>query len=139
MSVVFPSPPIPVQAGVSILHVDDSEADRYRRRRVLETAGFLVSDVATGSAALKHIETTEPDLVVLDVALPDMSGFDVTRRIKASAAARHIDISVVLISAYFTDSHYRVEGLEAGADAYLIEPLSDAELVATLKAMTRLL
>jgi signal transduction histidine kinase len=139
MSVVFPSPRLPAHAGLSVLHVDDSEADRYRRRRALQLAGFHVADVGTGAAAVAQFEVAAPDILLLDVALPDMSGFDLTREFKTRAAAHQRDVMVVLISAYFTDSHFRVEGLQAGADAYLIEPLSDAELVATIAAMGRVL
>lgn len=137
MSVVFPSPPVPPHVGSSVLHVDDSEADRYRRRRALESAGFRVSEASSGGHALAQVERSAPDILLIDVALPDMTGFDVARRVTRAAAHAQRDMAIVLISAYFTDSRFRVEGLEAGADAYLIEPLSDAELVATLVALSR--
>jgi PAS domain S-box-containing protein len=127
----------PALSSTAVLHVDDSPADRYRRRKALEAAGFRVTDAATGEAARSSIAVTSPDIVLLDVRLPDTDGFELTRRIKADAEASGGDIAVVLISAYFTESDFRVQGLECGADAYLIEPITDAELVATLRARAR--
>jgi signal transduction histidine kinase len=122
-----------------VLHVDDAPAERYRRRRALERGGFVVIEADSGAAALERIATDEIDLALLDVRLPDTSGFDLGRRIKQHAAAQRRDIAVILISTYFTDSDTRVQGLESGADAYLIEPVPDQELVATLRAVGRLL
>ena len=122
---------------VTVLHVDDSAADRYRRRRVLEPAGFQVREAASGAACEAALAVAWPEIVLLDVKLPDTHAFDLTRRIKALAAERHEHAAVVLISAYFCDSDSRVAGLESGADGYLIEPVSDAELVMTLRAVSR--
>lgn len=126
-----------IRTAPAVVHVDDSPADRYRRRKVLERGGFRVADVETGAAALPVIARELPDIVLLDVRLPDASGFDLTRAIKAQATGASRDIGVILISAYFTESEYRVRGLESGADAYLIEPISDAELVASVRAVAR--
>jgi PAS domain S-box-containing protein len=124
-------------ARPAVLHVDDSPADRYRRRRILEAAGFRVADVATAAEARTQISIDRPDLVLLDVRLPDTNGFDLAREIKAEATETERDVGVVLISSFFIESEFRVKGLESGADAYLIEPVTDAELVATLRAVTR--
>jgi signal transduction histidine kinase len=131
------SAPPSTNAPTSVLHVDDSLADRYRRRRSLEAAGFRVMDVGTGKAARTTIAVDPPDVVLLDVRLPDTNGFNLAREIKAEASATQRDIGVILISAYFVESEYRVKGLESGADAYLSEPTTDDELVATLRAVSR--
>ena len=122
-----------------VLHVDDSLADRHRRRRALERAGVRVLDAVSGRAAIDMLASAPVDLALLDVNLPDGSGFDLARRIKQLAHEEDRDIAVVLISAYFTDSGARVYGLESGADAYLAEPVEDAELVATVRAVGRVL
>lgn len=122
-----------------ILHVDDSPAERYRRRRALERAGFVIIEAESGARALDILSSEEIDLALIDVRLPDTSGFELGRRIKQVAFEQGRDVAVVLISTYFTDSDARVQGLESGADAYLIEPVADAELVATLRTVGRLL
>jgi signal transduction histidine kinase len=122
---------------LTVLHVDDAPVDQYRRRKTLERAGFTVLDAATGADALAAIAAHAPDIVLLDVKLPDTNGFDLTRTIKTSAAGAAGELGVILISAFFTESEFRVRGLESGADAYLSEPISDAELTASIGAIAR--
>lgn len=124
-------------SSVAVLHVDDSPADRYRRRRALEAGGFRVVEATTGGAALAALDAERVDVVLLDVRLSDTTGFDIARQIKAQATAIQRDVGVILISSYFTESENRVLGLESGADAYLIEPISDGELIATVRAVSR--
>ncbi len=123
--------------SLTVLHVDDAPADQFRRRKALERAGFGVLDAATGVDALAAIDAHTPDIVLLDVKLPDTNGFELTRRIKASRGAAAGEIGVILISAFFTESEFRVRGLESGADAYLSEPITDAELTASVHAIAR--
>lgn len=132
-----PGTAVAASAPLAVLHVDDSPADRYRRRRALAAAGFRVTDVDTVAAARAAFAADGPDVVLLDVRLPDGSGFDLARELKAEAAARHRAVAVLLISSYFTESEYRVRGLESGADAYLVEPIEDAELVASVRSVGR--
>jgi len=120
-----------------VLHVDDSLADRYRRRRALASSGFHVLEAETGRTARKISAAERPDVVLLDVRLPDTNGFELAREIRAGATAAERDIGVVLISGFFVESEFRARGLETGADAYLIEPVTDEELVATLRAVLR--
>jgi DNA-binding response OmpR family regulator len=77
-----------------------------------------------------------PDVVVLDVKLPDMSGFEVCRRIRETP--RLARTAVLHVSAHLTTSESRVEGLEGGADAYLVQPVDPTELLATVRALLRL-
>jgi two-component system cell cycle sensor histidine kinase/response regulator CckA len=118
----------------TILVVDDNEAERYFVARVLAKAGFHVQEAATGMDALR-LAAGVPDLVTLDVRLPDLSGFEVCRRIKESPATR--DVAVLHISASFTTSDAKAEGLEGGADGYLTHPVNPNELVATVRALLR--
>src|SRR5215207_9810828 len=106
---------------VTVLVVDDTEANRYAIRRILEKAGFAVLEAETGGAGLRLLAEARPDLVVLDVQLPDMSGYAVCQRIKGDAATAAVP--VLQISASFTESEKRAQGLESGADGYVTHPL----------------
>jgi two-component system, sensor histidine kinase and response regulator len=121
---------------VTILNVEDNEATRYAKSRMLRQAGYLVIEAETGNAALQIVTDARPDLVLLDVKLPDLSGFEVCRRIKSNPATA--EIIVLQMSAAFVDKEDRVRGLEGGADGYLTEPIHSEELIATIKAILRL-
>ncbi len=119
-----------------ILVVDDNEAARYALRRHLEREGFIVTDAATGRDALAEaIVAPLPNLVILDVNLPDISGFEVCRRLRVTPSTARIP--VLQLSATSIDAQSQVSGLEAGADAYLVEPVDRNVLVATVHALLR--
>ncbi len=118
-----------------IVIVDDREENRYILCRVLRQAGYDCAEVASGSEALKAARTL-PDLMVLDVRLPDMSGYDVCRRIKQDPHT--CLVSVLQISASFTSGEDRARALEGGADGYLTHPIEAMVLVATVRALLRL-
>jgi signal transduction histidine kinase len=117
-----------------VLHVDDDEANRYAVSRSLRRAGFDVMEAANGSEALGKM-ASRPDLVVLDVRLPDIDGFEVCRRIKADPGTA--GTPVLHLSASYVTGDYKAQGLDAGADAYLVRPVEPIELVATVKALLR--
>ena len=119
-----------------ILVVDDNPPLRYALGRTLRQHGFDVIDAATGEEALRLGATEQPDLVLLDVNLPDIHGFDVARRLKQGERTRAIPI--LQISASFVQTEHRMEGLAAGADAYLVEPVEPGELVANIRALLRM-
>lgn len=121
-------------APSTILNVDDTEVARYTKHRTLAHAGFTVVDAASGGQALEMVESIRPDLVLLDVRLPDINGIEVCRIIKA----RWPSTVVLQTSATFTSASDRARGLEGGADAYLIQPIDPDELVASVKALLRL-
>src|SRR5262249_31953640 len=121
------SPATADNSNIKILTVDDNEALRYSLARSLRDAGYQVIEANSGEQALK-LAAESPDLITLDVNLPDMMGFQVCRMIKNNPATAHIP--VLHISATFVDPESRVRGLEQGADAYLAEPIDRAELVA---------
>jgi PAS domain S-box-containing protein len=119
-----------------ILHVDDNEANRYIVTRILQNADFTVVEAATGAAGLKAAAEYQPDLVILDVKLPDISGFEVCRQIKANPETA--SIPVLHLSASYIQSQDKAEGLDSGADAYLVQPVEPIELLATLRSLLRI-
>ena len=119
-----------------LLNVDDDAASRYVKTRILSHAGFEVVEAATGEAGLRLVRERRPALVLLDVKLPDIGGREVCARIKADPAlARTV---VLQTSASHVETRHRVASLEAGADAYLVEPMEAEELVATVRALLRM-
>ena len=117
-----------------ILSVDDQEAQRYVKRRDLEASNLVVVDATTGAEALRLTEKLKPAVVLLDVQLPDISGYDVCRYIKS----KWPEVMVLMTSSTFTTSESRTLGLDAGADAYLVQPAEALELAAAVKAMLRI-
>lgn len=117
----------------TVLVVDDSATKRYLLVNWLSRAGFAVREAETGAEALARVDTNDIDLVVLDVRLPDMSGFEVCEQIKLAHAA----MPVIHVSAHAIDVIDRAQGLTRGADAYLAEPIEPEELVATAQAVLR--
>jgi PAS domain S-box-containing protein len=120
---------------VLILNVDDNDGARYAKTRILSRAGFNVIEAATGTAALECVRANAPDLVLLDVKLPDINGLEVCRQIKASPETA--STLVLQTSAAAVHSLDRIRGLEGGADSYLTEPVEPAELIAHVRALLR--
>ncbi len=118
----------------AILVVDDDEASRYIKTRVLESQGFEVSQAGTGEKALDRIEERAPDLVLLDVKLPGMDGIEACRIIKE----RWPSVFVLHTSAAYRKPSDRTRGLDSGADGYLAEPVEPSELVANVKSLLRI-
>jgi two-component system, sensor histidine kinase and response regulator len=117
-----------------ILNVDDYAPGRYSRTKILTQAGFEVREAATGSEALQMAKEN-PQLILLDVNLPDINGLEVCRRIKENPeTARTI---VLHLSASNVLPEHRVAGLENGADSYLTEPVAPTVLIATIRALLR--
>ncbi len=117
-----------------ILIVDDDEANRYVKARVLARRGYSVSEAALGAEALHVVESEHPALVLLDVRLPDANGIELCREIKL----RQPGTLVLQTSAAFTGASDRTAGLEGGADSYLVEPIEPEELVAQVGSLLRL-
>lgn len=119
-----------------ILNVDDNEPNRYIVTRILSRAGFKVLEAATGAEALRIAREEQPQLVVLDINLPDMSGIEVCRRLKAQPQTA--SILVLQMSATSIGVADRVQSLGAGADTFMIEPVEPEELEAVARALLRL-
>jgi signal transduction histidine kinase len=119
-----------------ILVVDDTDANRYRKARILRHAGYDVIEAGNGTDALRLVVERQPQLVLLDVKLPDISGWDVCRRLKEDSATA--SVLVLQLSATYTDAASTARALDGGADAYLTEPAEPHVLLATVRALLRL-
>lgn len=118
-----------------LLIVDDNAATRYALRRRMERHDFVVTEAGTGTEGLALIAAQLPDALILDVNLPDMSGFDIVRLLRSEP--RTALLPVVHVSAASIHTHDIVTGLEAGADAYLVHPVDPDVLLATLRTLLR--
>ena len=119
----------------TVLVVDDNPTKRYLLVSWLTRAGFTIREAQTGGEALRMLSGSGIELVVLDVKLPDMSGFDVCEKIKTDSAYGFLP--VIHVSAHAVDVADRAQGLNRGADAYLIEPIEPDVLIATCQAVLR--
>jgi len=120
--------------NIIIVNVDDQDAPRYIKTRDLQEAGFTVIEARNGAEALKLIEAEKPPIVLLDVELPDITGYDVCAFIKK----KWPDIMVLMTSSTFTTSFHRTRGLDSGADSYLVQPAEPLELAAAVRALLRI-
>src|SRR5262249_12326628 len=121
---------------VTILNVDDYPPGLYARSRILRQAGFEVREASTGAEALRLVKSEKPDLVLLDVNLPDINGMEVCRRIKSNPETAAM--LVLHLSATSVPEADRIRALESGADSSLIEPIEPDELIANLHALLRM-
>ncbi|NQX00508.1 PAS domain S-box protein, partial [bacterium] len=124
-----------MSAASSILVVDGSVPGRLATVRTLQRAGYPVSQATDGTQALREIRATKPSLVLLDVVMPDMTGHEVLRQVRADPSLA--DVSVILISSHMTMSEHQVDGLDAGAEGYIVRPVSGSELLARVHAHFR--
>jgi PAS domain S-box-containing protein len=118
-----------------ILVVDDTEANRYTVARHLRKAGYRVTEAADGRRALEYVAQDVPDVMVLDIRMPDIDGLEVVRRIRADSRFAHLPI--IHVSASFTDPESQAAGLDGGADGYLTHPVEPLVLLATVRALLR--
>jgi signal transduction histidine kinase len=121
-------------APTRILVVDDDAAGRYLKTHILRKNDYHVTEAGSGRAAIAQCEALAPDLVLIDMRLPDIHGVDVCRRIRAA----HPGVAVLQTSAAITSPHDRTLALEGGADAFLVEPIEPEELLATVRALLRM-
>src|SRR2546422_86879 len=118
-----------------ILVVDDVLANVKLMEARLSAEYFDVVTALSGGEALAACERGQCDIVLLDVMMPDMDGFEVCRRLKASPSTHHLPVIMVTALDQISD---RVKGLEAGADDFLTKPVSDLALVARVRSLVRL-
>jgi DNA-binding response OmpR family regulator len=119
----------------TVLLVDDDQRGRELTAGFLRQAGFTVWEAATAAQGLRLAER-QPDLVLLDVSLPDRSGFEVCRALRANPAT--VSVAVLHLSGVAASSEEKAHGLEGGADGYLLKPIDPHELVAHVRALLRL-
>lgn len=117
-----------------ILVVEDDASIRLGLEDTLTAKGYVVDAVSRGDVGLAQAVESPPDLIVLDIMLPDMDGFEVCRRLKETPALR--EIPVIILSARGAELD-RVRGLELGADDYVTKPFSLMELLARVSAVLR--
>jgi signal transduction histidine kinase len=118
-----------------LLVVDDTDANRYAVVRHLKAMGLTVEEASNGKEALTKVQEVKPDLIILDIRMPDMNGLEVTRILKSDE--RTAGIPVLHISASFTDPASMARGLENGADGYLTHPIDPQILMATVRSLLR--
>jgi two-component system, cell cycle sensor histidine kinase and response regulator CckA len=117
-----------------VLNVDDSEERLQYRTTVLEAAGFEVLEARTGTAALDLAARQHPSMILLDVNLPDLDGFEVCARLKARGGPTS-EIPVLHVSAALCEDEHWVQGLRAGSEGYLREPVSDDVLTEMIRTI----
>jgi DNA-binding response OmpR family regulator len=117
--------------GTRILTVEDDERIRTAVKMALEDEGWSVEETANGEDALEAFTREPADVVLIDIMLPGMDGFEVCRSIRRSS-----DVPIVMVTAR-ADTHDVVAGLEAGADDYLTKPFAPKELSARIRALLR--
>ncbi|MEY4312616.1 MAG: hypothetical protein RLZZ319_125, partial [Actinomycetota bacterium] len=115
----------------SVLVVEDEQSLREPLVYILQREGFEVSEAADGQAALVEWKNNDPDLILLDLMLPGMSGVDVCREIRATS-----NVPIIMVTAKDSEVD-KVVGLEIGADDYVVKPYSTRELLARIKAVLR--
>lgn len=126
----------PMTAVPNLLVVEDNPLALLQTTDLLQSAGYQVRQARDTKECLARVAEDPPDLLLMDVVLPDGSGEEICRKLKADLRTRHI--FVVLISSIQIASHVQVQGLEAGADGYIARPIQDRELLARIQAMVRI-
>lgn len=119
-----------------ILIIEDNAVVRFSAVHLLQSAGFAVFEAATGTEGRRLAEAETPDLVLLDVMLPDANGIELCRQIKSHPELNKL--FVVLLSAIETSPDSQVVGLQAGADSYIARPIENRELLARVQALLRI-
>ncbi|MFC8828425.1 two-component system response regulator CseB [Streptomyces sp. NPDC057137] len=126
-----PSRPATAAAEAHLLLVEDDEVIRNTVRMLLERYGFTVSTAGDGLTGLEMFRETDPDLLLLDVMLPDLDGIGLCRRV------RELSLAPILMMSARGDALDVVSGLEAGADDYVVKPCESAVLVARIRSLLR--
>ncbi|HVN95427.1 MAG TPA: response regulator [Syntrophorhabdaceae bacterium] len=121
---------------MKVLVTDDDPELLLLAIAVLTRGGYEVLQAETGRECLEILRREQPDLVLLDVMLPDASGTEICRQIKAEERLR--DTFVILTSGVRISSDYQAEGLNSGADGYIVKPISNRELLARVQSMERI-
>lgn len=117
-----------------VLIVDDDKDIRKLVENILNKEGFMTMGADSASDAIKKIQSSKPNLVILDLQLPDKDGFEVCRTLRADPATKYVPVIILTVQ---TLDSYKIAGLEIGADDYMTKPFNQTELVARVKALLR--
>lgn len=126
-----------MKEDITVMVVDDDPDVLFATARIVRKAGYPVMKASSASECLELIQKQCPDLILLDVVLPDMGGDELCKNIKADPICE--GIYIILISGKKTASDEQAEGLDFGADGYIARPISNRELLARVNAMVRIL
>jgi DNA-binding response OmpR family regulator len=125
-----------VSKQFKVLVTDDGPEIRLMSTMLLRRAGYEVLEASTGQECLDVVQVHHPDLVLLDVMLPDITGIQVCRQIKNDESLK--DIFVILASGIQVSSEYQADGLDIGADGYIIRPIPNKKFLARVQAGERI-
>jgi twitching motility two-component system response regulator PilH len=118
----------------TVLIVEDSIVQREMITDLLKSSGLTVTHASDGVEALDAIQSTPPDLVVLDIVMPRMNGYEVCRRLKSDPKTQNVPIVMCSSKGEEFDRYW---GMKQGADAYIAKPFQPTELVGTVKQLLR--
>ncbi|NEO83396.1 MAG: response regulator [Spirulina sp. SIO3F2] len=117
-----------------VLVVEDSMAQRQMISDLLEDSGLTVEVASNGVEALKQVETYAPDIVVLDIVMPQMNGYELCRRLKSDPKTQNVPVVMCSSKGEEFDRYW---GMRQGADAYIAKPFQPMELIGTVKQLLR--
>ncbi len=120
--------------NMKVVIIEDDNAILELVKYNFEKEGFVVDGFGNGHDGLEHITTNLPDIVILDIMLPDIDGFEICKELKKNEKTK--DIPIIMLTAK-ADEVDRILGLELGADDYVVKPFSPRELIARVKAIMR--
>ena len=122
-------------AARRILIVDDERRNRELLEVMLSTEGYLLETATCGEEALRMVAQQPPDLILLDIMMPGMDGYQVAARIKGNVATKHI---LIIMLTALDDRNSKMHGLSAGAEEFLTKPVNRAELCSRVRDLLRL-
>ncbi len=111
---------------LKVLIIDDSPTEVYKLTTILEKQGYVVEVAETGEQGLEMARTNPPDLILMDVVMPGLNGFQATRQLSRSPQTANVPVVIVSTKDQATD---KVWGMRQGAKAYLVKPISEAQLL----------
>ncbi|MGB3508146.1 MAG: response regulator [Microcoleaceae cyanobacterium] len=118
----------------TVLVVDDQLSHREMISNLLKKSGLKVISASSGAEALEEIESHHPDLMILDIVMPKVNGYEVCRRIKSNPATKNLPVIFCSIKGEDFDRYW---GIRQGADAYIAKPFQPRELLSTVKQLLR--
>ena len=119
-------------SGTRVLLVEDQEDNRVLARKLLERAGFQVTEAVNGREALEQAAALKPDLILLDISLPEVDGHTVARTLRATPALKHLLVVALTAHAMAGD---QAKALEAGCDEFMTKPIDVPSFIPTIRRL----